>query len=117
LPQKACFSRGDTNESLTWTRKRKMSEVIEIGAGKIKPQHETPCDRHLRTVNIELIVLGLALHTPGDYGDCSINHPIISIIDQKRPAHELLEALVEMDLEIIKGILDQLGIEPYDIPF
>ena len=90
-----------------------MGELI----GMIKPHPETPCDRHLRTVNIGLIVLALALHTPADYGDCSINHQIISIIDQERPAHELLEALVEMDLETIKGILEQLGIEPYDIPF
>lgn len=57
--------------------------------------------------NIGLIVLTLARHEVGDWGDCSINNPITSIVDKQRPAHELLQALANMDRATARGIVRQ----------
>jgi hypothetical protein len=59
--------------------------------------------------NIYLIVHALSNHQPGDYGDCSINHPVMTIIDERRPAHELLAALRLMDAATAAGIAAQLS--------
>jgi len=37
--------------------------------------------------NIGWIVRCLALHQPGDWGDCAINDAVVSIIDERRPAY------------------------------
>ncbi len=58
--------------------------------------------------NIGLIVLTLARHEVGDWGDCSINNPITSIVDKQRPAHELLQALANMDRAAARGIVRQI---------
>jgi hypothetical protein len=58
--------------------------------------------------NIGIIVNHLGYHEVGDYGDCSINNPIMNIVDQKRPAHELVAALATMSEDEAAGIVDQL---------
>jgi hypothetical protein len=63
-------------------------------------------DNHIS--NIGRIVLHLAQHQVGDRGDCSINNPIVTIIDQRQPAYELLAALSEMSEETAAGIISQL---------
>jgi hypothetical protein len=89
-----------------------MSEVIEIGARRNKPpQPETPCDRHVRAVNIGMVVLALAEHKTDDWAGCSFNYPIWE------QALALLKYLADMDVETIKGTCEELGIEPYDLPF
>jgi hypothetical protein len=50
-----------------------------------------------------------ALHGPSDWLDCGINHPVVSITDGRRPAHELVTALAAMDFETATGIVAQLG--------
>jgi hypothetical protein len=62
--------------------------------------------------NIGLIVLAMAGHEVGDYGDCSINDTIMNIIDEQRPAHELLRALSEMDRDRAAGIVAQCYVRP-----
>jgi hypothetical protein len=59
--------------------------------------------------NIGRIVLALADHTTGDYGDCGINDPILNIIDARRPAHELVSALADMSHETAAAIVRQLA--------
>jgi hypothetical protein len=59
--------------------------------------------------NIGWIVRCLALHQPGDWGDCAINDAVVSIIDERRPAHELVAALAAMDFEMAAGIVAQCG--------
>lgn len=59
--------------------------------------------------NIGRIVLTLTKHVVGDWGDCSINDPIVSIIDRRDSAHVLLEALANMSKKTAKGICAQLG--------
>jgi hypothetical protein len=58
--------------------------------------------------NIGRIVLALADHDIGDIGDCSINSPIVSIIDRGEPARVLLQALADMSEETAAGICKQL---------
>jgi hypothetical protein len=58
--------------------------------------------------NIGKIVLALAGHEVGDWGDCSINDPIVTIIDKRQPAHELVAALRKMNAETAAGIVYQL---------
>lgn len=60
-------------------------------------------DRH--AANIGRIVLHLAHREPGD----SINHPIVSIIDQGNPAADLIAALARISEETAAGIVRQLG--------
>ncbi len=57
--------------------------------------------------NLGRIVLALSLHEVGDWGDCSINDPIVTLIDLQRPAHELLAALASMSKEDAAGIVAQ----------
>jgi hypothetical protein len=64
--------------------------------------------------NIGLIVLAMAGHEIGDYGDGSINDTIMNIIDEQRPAHELLRALAGMDRERAAGIVRQCYVGPCD---
>jgi len=66
----------------------------------------------LHAKNIGLIVLALAQHEPGDFGDCSINDPVTSIVDMSRPAHELLQALASMKPETAAGLVDQYYGQP-----
>jgi hypothetical protein len=56
--------------------------------------------------NIGLIMLALGRHELDVWGDCSI--PIITIIDERQPAHVLVEALAAMDAETAAGIVRQL---------
>jgi hypothetical protein len=68
----------------------------------------TDTNEHLQ--NIGRIVLHIARsHELGDWGDCSINHPIVSVVDQGRPSHELLRAPADMDRKTAAGICGQLG--------
>jgi hypothetical protein len=62
----------------------------------------------LHAANIGRIVLALAEHDAGDWGDCSINDPVVSIIDRGEPAHVLLQALADMSEETAAGICKQL---------
>ena len=62
-----------------------------------------------RAVDIGRLVLLLAQHEVGDWGDSAINDPITSIVDAQRPAHELIQKLVEMDSKTLKGIYAQAG--------
>lgn len=61
-----------------------------------------------RATNIGKIVLALARHEVGDWGDCSINDPVVSIIDDQQPADMLVAALDEMDEKTARGIVEQL---------
>jgi hypothetical protein len=58
--------------------------------------------------NIGLIALYLADHEPGDYGDCSINDPIVSVLDDGGTAAALVAALSRMSRERAAGIAAQL---------
>jgi hypothetical protein len=58
--------------------------------------------------NIGRIVLALAGHAAGDWGDCSINDPIVSAVDRDDPARILLQALAGMSEETAAGICKQL---------
>jgi hypothetical protein len=58
--------------------------------------------------NIGKIVLALASHEVGDHGDCSVNDPILTVVDGRRPAHEVLEALSNFSEEKAAGIVAQL---------
>jgi hypothetical protein len=73
--------------------------------------------KHDRAANIGKIVLALAQHTPGDWGDCSINNPITSILDRREPAHMLIKALAEMDPDTAQGIVEQLEGSADEKPF
>jgi hypothetical protein len=42
--------------------------------------------------NIGLVALALAGHEVGDFGDCSVNDAVTTIVDFERPAHEVLQA-------------------------
>jgi len=64
----------------------------------VAPNHAT---------NIGRIVLALAHHVPGD-GECGINDPIVTIVDSHLPAHELLQALADMNGATAAGIVSQL---------
>jgi hypothetical protein len=58
--------------------------------------------------NVGRIALALAEHDIGDMDDCSINDPIVSIIDGGEPAHVPLQALADMSEETAAGICKQL---------
>ena len=58
--------------------------------------------------NIGRIVCALNEHEPGDWGDGSINHSIVNIIDEFRPCGELIAALANMDADTAAGIVGQL---------
>jgi hypothetical protein len=57
--------------------------------------------------NLGAIVYALSCHDVGDYGDCSVNDPIVNLIDAERPAHELLAALRRMPPDTASGIVGQ----------
>jgi hypothetical protein len=57
-----------------------------------------------RATSIGLLILRLAEHGPADWGDCSLNHPVVTVIDKFRPAHELIEALVNMSERDLRGL-------------
>ena len=42
--------------------------------------------RTAHATNIGFIVLALAGHEVGDYGDCMINDPVTAIVDREEPA-------------------------------
>lgn len=72
----------------------------------------TPGEREARQqhlANIGRIVMHLAGHEVGDYGDCSINNPIVNIIDEMGHAHEIVSALAEISEESAEAIVRQLG--------
>jgi hypothetical protein len=70
---------------------------------------EKNCERDAdHATNIGIIVLALADHEVGDWGDSAINDPVTSIVDLRRPAHELLDALKAMDSEKAAGIVAQI---------
>src|SRR6202047_3784656 len=62
----------------------KMSLEIDT----IKDTHDADDVRRawLHADNIGRIALALADHEAGDWGDCAINDPIVSIIDRMEPA-------------------------------
>jgi hypothetical protein len=70
-------------------------------------RHE--CEEREHASNIGLLVLALAGHEIGDFGDCAINDPIATIVDFERPAHELLQALAKMSRETAAGLARQCG--------
>ena len=76
----------------------------------IKDTHDADDVRRawLHADNIGRIALALADHEAGDWGDCAINDPIVSIIDRMEPAHVLIQALADMDEETAAGICKQL---------
>jgi hypothetical protein len=85
---------------LTWKQRRAKEEAMQKWEACV-------AERNAHATNIGLIVLALAGHEVGDWGDCSINHPITSIVDMQQPAHVLLRALETMDRETAAGIVAQ----------
>jgi hypothetical protein len=77
-----------------------LGKITEIPDGT--PDH---------AANIGRIVFALATHDPGDWGDCSINDPIVSIIDEGGSAHGFVQALARMDAETARGICEQISVE------
>jgi hypothetical protein len=57
--------------------------------------------------NIGRIVLALASHTPGDFGDSGFNDPILNIINLELPAHMLVEVFASMSVERAAGLVRQ----------
>jgi hypothetical protein len=80
----------------------KWAELHETRMAEVPPTW-----RHV--ANIGLIVFALADHDAGNWGDCSINSPIVSIIDSGEPAAVLLQALAAMGEEEAASILFQLA--------
>jgi hypothetical protein len=69
-----------------------------------EPVHEWTIDAEQESC-VGRIVLHLAKHhVPGDYGDCSINDPIVSIVDGGGSAAEFLRAIADMDMSRAAGI-------------
>jgi hypothetical protein len=60
--------------------------------------------------NIAAIVLHIArTHQASDWGDCSINHPIVSVVDRGGSAAEFLRQLLKIDSHTAAGIVKQIG--------
>lgn len=74
-------------------------------------------ERYWRCLGI--LVDGLIGHRPGDYGDCSINHPILTLIDDDACAEDLLRALSDMPKDTIEALANQLVVpfESMGVPF
>src|SRR5437588_10356359 len=47
-------------------------------------------------LDLGTLVARLMSHEPGDWGDCSLNDPIVSVIDKRQTAAEFIQALREM---------------------
>ncbi len=59
--------------------------------------------------NLGKIALKLSSHDVRNWGDCSINHPIVvTLIDKQRFANEFLAALAKLSEEDAAGIVAQL---------
>ena len=60
--------------------------------------------------NIGKIVIYLGrCHEPGDFRDCSINDPIVNIIDTGGSAADFVRAIATFSAEKAAGIVRQLG--------
>ena len=64
--------------------------------------------------NIGIIMLRLAWHEPGDFGDSSLNDPVVNIVDEGQPAENLVRYLARMPKDEAKSradsIIDQGGL-------
>lgn len=69
-------------------------------------ENERTEDRH--AANIGKIVLHLRGHEPGDWGDCSVNHPLVGIVDAGGTAAEFVVAIGKLSEEDAAGIVAQL---------
>jgi hypothetical protein len=88
----------------------KAGTDAEVAGDWIQTETARPAVRRawLHAANIGRIVLALAEHDAGDWGDCSINDPVVSIIDRGEPAHVLLQALADMREETAASICQTL---------
>jgi hypothetical protein len=71
-----------------------------------------PITEETHFANIGKLVAILSLHEVGDWGDCSVNDPIVSLIDLQRPCHEIIDALATMSPDDVQGIIRQAGPAP-----
>lgn len=58
--------------------------------------------------NLGKIVLAMASHDVENWGDCSINDPIMNLYGSRRPAHAVILPLAALLEEHAAGIVGQL---------
>jgi hypothetical protein len=81
--------------------------VHQKGAQLTEGYDDMP-DEKSHAENIGIIVLAMAAYELNS-GDCFINDPILSMLDEQRPAHLVIAELAKWSVEHAAGVAAQLN--------